>query len=280
VYALVGTTSIIVTPNINNSPMKKPERLGPYTLIAPLGDRAAARTWLARAGEGDKQETVALKVGREKDLPGRARIVHEVDVAASFDHPNIVRIYECGEANGVLWLASGYVAGPHQPLKLVNFRQLLLALVHVHANDVIHADLRCANMLLDEEGDLRLSNFASTRQIGEPGRAATGPLECMSPEQLRGDALDVRSDLFSAGAVLYQILTDKAPFKGSTPAAMPQLAQEAQASPSSVAPGLGTSFDALVSKALARDKSARFSSTFELLGAFDAACKRGVRATG
>lgn len=260
--------------------MKTPERLGPYTLIAPLGDQARARTWLARAGEGEPPQKVALKLGREKDREGRARILHELDIAAVFDHPNIVRIHECAEANGVLWLASGYVPGPHEPLKLLNFRQLLLALVHVHANDVIHADLNCATMLLDEEGDLRLSNFASARRAGEPGRAATGNLAFMSPEQLRGEPIDVRSDLFSAGAVLYQILTGKAPFTGSTLATMPQLTGDCQPPPSSVSPGLGTSFDALISRALARDKAARFSGAFEMLSAFDAACKRGVRTAG
>ncbi|UUZ49110.1 serine/threonine protein kinase [Massilia sp. B-10] len=260
--------------------MKKPERLGPYTLIAPLGDQARARTWLARGRRRRAAPESGAQAGPRKGQGRPARILHELDIAAVFDHPNIVRIHECAEANGVLWLASGYVPGPHEPLKLLNFRQLLLALVHVHANDVIHADLSCANMLLDEEGDLRLSNFASARRAGEPGRAATGNLEFMSPEQLRGEPIDVRSDLFSAGAVLYQILTGKAPFAGSTLAAMPQLTGDSQPPPSSVSPGLGTSFDELISRALARDKAARFSGAFEMLSAFDAACKRGVRTAG
>lgn len=250
--------------------MKKPERLGPYTLIAPLGERARARTWLARAGDPVTGEKVALKVAREKDADGRARIFHEVDLAAGFDHPNIVRIHECGEAKGVLWMASGYVPGPHRPLKLGNFRQLLLALVHVHAHGVIHADLNCHNMLLDEEGDLRLSNFASARRMGEPGQSATGSPHFMPPEQSRGEALDVRSDMYSAGAVLYEILTSAAP----------QPSGASQRPPSSIAPGLGTSFDALVQTALAPDPAARFGSAFELLSAFDAACKRGVRPAG
>jgi len=248
--------------------MKKPERLGPYTLIAPLGERARARTWLARAGDPVEGEKVALKLAREKDAAGRARILHEVDIAAGFDHPNIVRIHECGEARGVLWLASAYVPGPHRPLKLGNFRQLLLALVHVHANGILHADLNCDNMLLDEEGDLRLSNFASARRFGQPGQAATGSPPFMPPEQVRGEALDVRSELYAAGAVLYQILT-------STP---PRPAQEqSQLPPSAIAPGLGTSFDALLRTALALAPEQRFGSAFELLSAFDAACKRGVR---
>jgi serine/threonine-protein kinase len=250
--------------------MKKPERIGPYTLVAPLGERTRTRTWLARAGDPVQGERVALKLARDKDTVGRARILHEVDIAGSFDHPNIVRLHECGEANGVLWLASGYVSGPHRPLKLVNFRQLLLALVHVHANEVIHADLNCRNMLLDEEGDLRLSNFASARKVGAPGQAASDASPCMPPEQRRGEALDVRSDLYAAGAVLYEILTSAPPPSGGG----------SPPPPSSIAPGLGTSFDALIQKALAPAPEQRFASAFELLSAFDAACKRGVRPAG
>ncbi|HEY0062060.1 MAG TPA: serine/threonine-protein kinase [Telluria sp.] len=257
--------------------MKKPERLGPYTLISQLGDRARSRTWLARAGEGPTQEQVALKLGRPKDAAGRARIMHAVDIGAGFNHPNIVRMYECAEADGVLWLASAYIHGQGHKLTLANFRQLLLALVHVHANGVIHADLRTANLLLDEEGDLHLSNFANARREGEPGRTAQGELQNMSPEQLRGLPLDARSDLFAATAVLYEILTGAAPFTGNAAPSMAQLQQQSQAAPSSVSPGLGSSFDELVSQGLARDPAQRFGSAFAFLSAFDGACKRGVR---
>ncbi|SHG97364.1 serine/threonine protein kinase [Massilia sp. CF038] len=257
--------------------MKKPERVGPYTLISLLGDRARSRTWLASAGEGPTREQVALKLARPKEILIRARILHAVQLAAGFNHPNIVRMYECAEADGVLWLASGYVHGQGHRLTLANFRQLLLALVHVHANGVIHADLRSENLLLDEEGDLHLANFTHARRQGEPGMPPQSALGNMAPEQLRGEPLDVRADLFAAGAVLYQILTGAAPFEGRAATSMPQLRDASQAAPSAVSPGLGSSFDALISQALARDRAQRFGSAFEFLSAFDSACKRGVR---
>jgi len=257
--------------------MKKLERHGPYTLLAPLGERSRGHTWMAQAGEGENATVVALKLALPKDAAGRTRIFHEVDLAAPLNHPHIVRLFECGEAKGVLWLSTAYVGGPHQPLKLGNFRQLLLALLHVHANELIHASLSPSRLLLDEEGDMQLCHFADARRHGEPGQAPLGPLPFMSPEQLRGEPLDVRADLFAAGAVLYQILTGMAPFSGASANAMTQLLQPGQPAPSAVAPGLGTSFDAVVAKALAREREARYASVFELLGAFDAACKRGVR---
>ncbi len=257
--------------------MKKPERVGPYVLLSLLGDRSRSHTWLASVGESASEPKVALKLARPKDARGRARILYEVAIAGNVDHPNIVRIHECGEADGVLWVTTAYVSGPHQPLKLANFRQLLLALVHIHANDVIHADLDAANLLLDEEGDLRLSNFANARHQGEAAREEMGAPQFMSPEQLRGEPLDTRSDLFAAGVVLYWILTGSVPFEGNAAAVLRQHGQPSQRPPSAVAPGLGSSFDDLVEKALARSPEARFGSAFAFLSAFDAACKRGVR---
>lgn len=244
-------------------------------MLSPLGDRARGNVWLASAGSGG--DKVALKLARADDAAGRERLLHECSVAMIFDHPNIVRIFECGAARGITWIAMGYVAGPHDALTLANFRQLLLAMVHVHANGIIHADIRYGNLLVDEDGDLRLGGFGLARRQGQGPSAALGAPHAMSPEQLRGQALDARADIFAAGAVLYQILTGKRPFEGSALEVMQQISEGSQPAPSAVAPGLGTSFDDLVRHSLARDKEGRYDSAFEFLSAFDAACRRGVR---
>lgn len=255
--------------------MKKPEQIGPYTLIRRLGDSEGSRVWLAHAGSGG--EKVALKLARAGDEAARVCIMHEVEVAASFDHPNIVRMYECGASRGITWIAMSYAAGPHSPLTLANFRQLLLALVHVHANNIIHADIKHANLLLDESGDLKLANFGLARRSGQGAIPGNGTPQFMSPEQLRGQPLDLRADLFSAGVVLYQILTGNRPFEGTAFEVMQQVLNDSQPPPSAVAPGLGTSFDDVVRRALARDRGERYANAFEFLSAFDAACRRGVR---
>lgn len=255
--------------------MKKPERIGPYILIKPLGEGAHRHVWLASAGEDGP--LLALKLAREDETARRERLLHEVDIAAIFNHPNIVRIHECAESKGILWLAMGYVPGPHGALTLANFRQLLLALVHVHAHGVIHADIKMAALLLDEDGDLKLADFASARREGQGPAPALGAQQFMPPEQLRGQALDYRADLFSAGAVLYEILTGHRPFDGSALEVMKQVVNQDQPAPSVLAPGLGDSFDAVVRRALARDRGDRYGSAFEFLSEFDAACRRGVR---
>jgi serine/threonine protein kinase len=262
-------------PDLFNIRMKKQEQIGPYTLIRRLGTGASRRVWLAHAGSGG--EKVALKLAREGDEEARLCIMHEVDLAASFDHPNIVRMFECGASRGITWIAMGYAAGPHDALTLANFRQLLLALVHVHANNIIHADIKHSNLLLDESGDLKLSNFGLARRSGQGAAPGSGTPQYMAPEQLRGQPLDLRADIFSAGVVLYQILTGTRPFEGTALEVMQQVIDDSQPAPSAVAPGLGTSFDEVIRRALARDRGDRYATAFEFLAAFDAACRRGVR---
>jgi serine/threonine protein kinase len=171
--------------------MKKPESVGPYTLLSPLGEGAAGHVWLASAGDG--QRRLVLKLARAGNRAQRARLLNEVHIAGGFDHPNIVRMYECGEANGVLWMATGHVAGPQLPLTLANFRQLLLALVHVHAHGVVHGAIEAAHLLLDGDANLRLAGFADARREGS-----------------------VQDDLRAAGEVLSLILTE-APAAGFEP---------------------------------------------------------------
>jgi serine/threonine protein kinase len=161
--------------------MKKPECVGPYTLLSPLGE--GAHVWLASMGDGRR---LVLKLARAGNKTGRARLLHEVHIAGAFDHPNIVRMYECGEAQGVLWMATGHVAGPSVPLTLANFRQLLLALVHVHAHGVVHGAIAPAHLLLDEDANLRLAGFADARREGA-----------------------VQDDLRAAGEVLLLIVAGK-----------------------------------------------------------------------
>lgn len=255
--------------------MKNPECVGPYTLLSPLGDGARGRVWLAGMGGGP--ERLVLKLAREGNPAIRARLLHEVDILGSLDHYNIIRLYECGESKGVLWMAMAYAPGPHLPLLLAHFRQLLLALVHMHANGVVHADVKPANLLLDEAGDLRLAGFGNARHVGAGPLTPGGMPQFMAPEQLRGEALDARADLFSAGAVLYQILTGKRPFDGIASQGVNYAPDDALALPSALVGGLGTGFDKLVAKALARDRGDRYDSAFTLLGDFDVATHRGVR---
>jgi serine/threonine-protein kinase len=256
--------------------MKKPERVGPYSLLSLLGERARGHVWLAGVGSGPNR--LVLKLAPPGDAVRRARLLHEVDIAGGFDHPNIVRMHECGESQGFVWMAMGYVSPPRPAAAptLANFRQLLLAMVHIHAHGVVHAAIAPAKLLINEDGDLLLAGFGSARKVGAAGAVDAISTRFMPPEQLRGEELDFRADLFSAGAVLYQILVGKPVFDGkAVQGSKPVVATLAP--PSEVAHGLGTSFDKLIAKVLSPDKAGRHVSAFEVLRDFDAACHRGVR---
>ncbi|QYF93291.1 serine/threonine protein kinase [Massilia sp. PAMC28688] len=239
--------------------MKPSDLVGPYTLQSQLGG-AGSRVWLAvSAGR-----QVALRLAPVSDRAACSLLLHETQIAAGFDHPNIVRLHELAQSSAYMWIAMGYAGGTGQ-LTLANFRQLLLALLHVHGNAIVHGDIRPASLLLEVQGELRLANFRFARRVGQAASQEGGRSPYASPEQHLGDVLDTRADIYSAGVVLYQILTRTMP-QGARPVA-----------PSALAPGLGNNFDALVARALAPDREARFGHVFELLGAFDAACQRGVR---
>lgn len=250
---------MISTSDSNCRAMKPTDTVGPYTLTARLGG-PDSQVWAAAHGGGQ----VALRLAAASDRSARALLHHEMQIAGGFDHPNIIRLHELAQSTQCTWLTMQH-AGGTGPLTLANFRQLLLALLHLHGNDVVHGDLRPASLLRDLGGDLRLANFRYARQAGQAASQEGGRSRYASPEQQLGDVLDFRADIYSAGAVLYEIVTR----------AMPQGAQPVP--PSLLAPGLGTNFDGLLARALSPEKAGRFGHVFELLGAFDAACQRGVR---
>lgn len=239
--------------------MTPPSCIGPYTLARQLA--AGSRVWLATTALS--RAPLVLRIAARSEREAHARLLHEAAIAGRFDHPNIMRIHESGRAGDWLWLAQDYAQG-EGPLTLANFRQLLLALVHVHGNEVVHADIRPANLLRDHGGELRLANFGCARRVGQAAAQDGGRTAYAAPEQRRGDVIDVRADIYAAGAVLHEILTRQVYTGGVA------------APPSALAPGLGTAFDAVVARALAPDRAGRYVHVFALLVDFDAACQRGV----
>ncbi|MEJ7808612.1 MAG: serine/threonine-protein kinase, partial [Telluria sp.] len=256
--------------------MSKPDNVGPYTLLSPLSESARARAWLARIGEGPEH---VLKWAHEDDATGRARLQHEIDIVAGLDHPNVVRMLERGDTRGTLWMALPKVGVGQAPFELAHFRQLVLALVHLHAHGVVHADIKPANLLLDDEGNLQVIGFGNARRIGAGPLPPGGMPQYMSPEQLRSEALDVRADVFSAGAVLYQVLTGKRPFDGTASEATEDTVETGLLPPSALVDGFGTGFDELTSKMLAADRAERQDSAFAVLAQFDAACAQIARSS-
>jgi len=209
------------------------ERLGAYELVRPLGAGGMAEVWLARRADGAFERQVALKIPRLALLPsGMAqRFTRECHILASLEFPGIARLYDAGvDELGVPYIAMEYVAGESlttwcktraldTTARIALFLDVLEVVGRAHAHRVIHRDLKPPNILVTPEGEIRLLDFGIARLLqGEPaaesvthawGRALTP--EYASPEMLQGGSVDARSDIYSLGVVLHELLTGARP---------------------------------------------------------------------
>jgi len=216
----------------SGSSLRTGERVGPYELLRPLGAGGMAEVWLARRADGAFRREVALKFPRQMQQCEQLtqRFALECDILASLEHALIARLYDAGVAeNGRPYLAMEYVRGEvlttwcdRQRLvvsaRVELFLQILDAIRFAHSKRIIHRDLKPSNVLVTDSGQVRLLDFgvakllaagqtdpAAGQLTGLYGRALTP--DYASPELLRGDAVDVRSDIYSLGMLLYELLS-------------------------------------------------------------------------
>jgi hypothetical protein len=214
--------------------------LGNYRITGVIG--RGGMGIVLRAIELPLNRPVALKILRpELSVDHRAlvRFEHEAKAAAALRHPNIVTVHACGESNGTHYLAMELVDGPSLADVLVQqsalpteetgriFRELLQGLAAAHTVGLIHRDIKSSNILLDgpnrqvKIADFGLARIAASNTRVTMPQSAIGTPEYMSPEQARGDEdIDHRADLYSAGVVLYEMLTGRVPFKADTASAV------------------------------------------------------------
>src|ERR1700691_105743 len=230
------------------SGLKPGARVGPYELIRLLGAGGMAEVWLARRADGAFKREIALKLPMLGHARAglEARFARERDILASLEHPHIARLYDAGmDPQGLPYIAMEYVQGEpltdwcdtHRlsiPERLALFLQVLEAVQYAHEKHVIHRDLKPSNILVTESGQVRLLDFGVARLLdtnkadqpqltGVYGQALTP--DYTSPELLRGDALDPRSDVYSLGVVLYELLTGVRPYQLNNAASMGLLQQ-------------------------------------------------------
>ena len=254
---------------------------GRYRILRKLGTGGMANVYLAEDQELGRR--VAIKILDERhagDEQFIERFRREAKNAAGLSHPNIVSIYDRGEAEGTYYISMEYLEGRSLkelilargpapiPVAVDYARQVLAALRVAHRQGLVHRDIKPHNVLVDGEGRLKVTDFGIARagpsQMTEEG-SIIGTAQYLSPEQAQGAPVTPASDLYSVGIVLYELLTGSVPFTGETPVelAMKHLSKVPEA-PSHLRPEIPRDLDFVVMRALAKSPEERYSSADEM----------------
>ncbi len=267
--------------------------LGNCTLQKVLGQGAMGAVYLAQQARPDRQVAVKVLMPLTPLTANQLaafleRFRRETDAAASLEHPNIVPVHEYGEQDGLAYLVMPYISGGtlrdemeregQLPLsKAVNYlEQLASALDFAHEHGVIHRDIKPANILMTPTGRLLLTDFGLVKVVSDEQQISltgngmpVGTPDYMAPEQVTGDTIDGRVDLYALGIVLYQMLTGTTPFQGGTP--MQIAARHLQMPPPSprlLRPELPLAAEQAMLRALAKRPADRYNYAQDLANAF------------
>ncbi|MBO3746016.1 Stk1 family PASTA domain-containing Ser/Thr kinase [Streptosporangiaceae bacterium NEAU-GS5] len=269
--------------------MTQPRTLGGrYELDGVVGRGGMAEVYRARDIRLDR--IVAIKTLRSdlaRDHTFQARFRREAQSAASLNHPSIIAVYDTGEdmmdGTPVPYIVMEFVDGrtlrdllrqdrrllPERAMELVD--GILRALDYSHRGGIVHRDIKPANIMLTRNGEVKVMDFGIARAMADSAATMTqtaqviGTAQYLSPEQARGERVDARSDIYSTGCVLYELLTGQPPFTGDSPVAIAyQHVREDPIPPSRIDPEIPKWADAIVLKAMAKDPAQRYQSAAEM----------------
>lgn len=274
--------------------------LGRYEITKELGKGAMGIVYLGKDPKINR--TVAIKTMRfEEDAneavmkETKSRFFREAQAAGNLSHPNIVKIYDAGEEQDIAYIAMELLKG--EDLKKWTDKNSLLpveklvehiakvadALEYAHSQGVIHRDIKPANIMLLEDGSVRVTDFGIAR-IQESSKTATGTVlgtpYYMSPEQISGKKVDGKSDIFSLGVTLYELLTGEKPWKGgeSVGTLFFQIVNDPYADPLSIRPGIPPGLVPVIAKALKKNADERYQKAAEMAADLRSAISPGAKA--
>ena len=250
-------------------------QIADYRIEAVLGRGGMSVVYLAE--DLRLKRRVALKLltpALAEDERFRDRFLRESELAASLDHPNVIPIYEAGEADGSLFIAMRYVEGSDlkallrdgplsQERAVLLTGQVAAALDAAHERGLVHGDVKPSNVLIDGRGHAYLADFGLTKRVTDEHLPAgeaqlMGTIDYVSPEQIRGEEVDGRADVYSLGCLLYECLTGRQPFKRGNDAAI--LYAHLEDEP----PATDTAADPVLTRALAKSPGDRYKTCGEL----------------
>jgi serine/threonine protein kinase/Tfp pilus assembly protein PilF len=298
-----GKCATPLRPNVTETMQTPREELttgstfaGRYQVIEELGHGGMGKVY--RALDKELNEEVALKLIRPEIASERKtldRFRNELRTARRISHRNIGRMYELMDEKGTHFITMEYVPGEDLKSAIHRFgrlpigkslsiaRQVAEGLAEAHRLGVVHRDLKPSNIMIDREGNARILDFGIARTLEEKGITGAGVMigtpEYMPPEQAEGRDVDRRSDIYSLGIILFEMVTGRAPFEGDTPLSVAMKHKsEAPPSPKTLDPQVSDDLARLILRCLEKDKARRYQTAEELLADLGAV-EKGVPTT-
>jgi serine/threonine protein kinase len=280
---------------------KRPRLIGRvvshYRILEHLGGGGMGVVY--KAEDAKLHRTVALKflaAELTKNPTAKERFMQEARAASALDHPNLCTIYEVDETlEGQLYIAMAFYDG--ETLEERIFRgplpyreaieitlQMAQGLARAHESGIIHRDIKPANIILTRRGEVKIVDFGLAKLAGQVGLTRTGSSlgtpTYMSPEQADGKPVDIRTDVFSLGVLLYEMVTGRKPFSGDHPEAIiHSLLHDEPVAPGKIVPGLPQALERVIAGCLAKDRNDRYPSCQVLIAALQPLLESGAEVT-